>query len=121
MCLELAIKYAEKNPIRARGRNSISRFASVLTDGYNTFIGWNSYKSHTLQARFAKNPEQICIHSEIAAIAKALRFTKGKPLYKYNLYVARLLADGSTGIAKPCAGCQSAILEFGIKQVEWTK
>jgi tRNA(Arg) A34 adenosine deaminase TadA len=131
MSLELAVRHALQNPIKSRGRTSISRFATVLTNGYNTFIGLNSYKSHPLQARFAIKtgfPEKIHIHSEIAAIAQVARqalipnWAKLNPdLSDYRMYIARVLADGSPALARPCPGCMAAITEFGIKHVEWTE
>jgi len=124
MSLELAIRYARDNPIQSRGRSSISRMCTVLTDGRRVFWGWNSYKTSPLQARFSQrtdNPQRICTHSEIAAIAKAVRRGKVTDFSKYKMYVARLLADGTTALARPCVSCQQAIEEFGIQQVEYTE
>jgi tRNA(Arg) A34 adenosine deaminase TadA len=117
--LDLAIKHAEKNPIKSKGRSSISRFAAVLTDGYTTFVGYNSYKSSPLQARFSKNPESVCRHAEVHAIQKAIKGAY-RDLSRYTLYVARLLASGKTALAKPCTVCQEAIKYYGIGKVEYT-
>ena len=119
MSIELAIKEALKNPIRPRGRNSISRFACILTNGRDTFIGLNSYKSHPLQFKFSKDSQKVCIHSEIAALAKASK--EYTDLSKFKMYVARVLADGTPALARPCCICEGAIREFGITQVYWTE
>lgn len=122
MTLELAIKYAKTNPIKSKGRTSISRFAAVLTNGWNTYIGFNTYRTHPLQARFAVKtgyPEKIHCHAEIAAIAKGTK-DRNWNLDDYTLYVARVLADDTPALARPCPGCMSAISEFNIKHVEFT-
>ncbi len=129
MTLQLAIKSALDNPIKARGHQSISRFSAVLTDGYRTFIGLNSYKTCPFQARFAADEHKIHIHAEIAAIKKAFSavysssnlYGDFKPLRNYKMYVARLLADGTPALAKPCMGCMGAIETFGIKHLEYTE
>lgn len=119
MSLEKAIKYAKRNPIKSRGRSSIGRFSAVLTNGYRSFIGFNSYKSSTLQAFFSKDPAKVCTHAEIAAIQKAIKGPY-RDLSGYTMYVARLLADDSPALAKPCLICMKAIQAVGISDVEWT-
>ena len=128
MTLELAVKYALDNPIRPIGRNSISRFASVLSDGRNTFVGFNRYKTHPLQKKFGCNSQSIYVHSEIDAIINAIRELKihrykaqNENLFDdYSMYVARVLGNGTPASAKPCIGCQRALIHFGIKNIEWT-
>lgn len=124
MSLELAIKYAKKNPIRPRGRNTISRFAAVLSGPGGIFVGYNSYKSHPLQARFAKrtgNPEKLSIHAEVSAIVKAVQRGRVRDFSGYRIYVARLLSDGTPALARPCESCLAALSEFGITNVEYTE
>lgn len=123
MSLEQAIKEARRNPIVPMGRTSIGRCAAVLTSGYRTFIGWNSYRSHPLQARFSTKvgePYKIYIHAETAAIVRFLRELSSQELPDYKLYVARVLKDGTPANARPCVGCQSMIAEFNIKEVYYT-
>lgn len=119
MSLSLAIKHAKKNPIKARGRTSMPRLAAVLTDGFSTVVGYNSYKTHPLQARFGTDEHKIHIHAEIAAIrkgsARRIRFKD------FTLYVARVLADGTVANSRPCTGCLAAIKEFGVKKVFYTE
>ncbi len=120
MSLEVAIRYAKKNPITRQGRSGMSRHGAFLTDGHSHFIGWNDYKSHPLQARFNPDvPEKICTHAEISAIARAV--SAGVSDFDgYTMYVARVTADGEPGLARPCPGCWRALIEFGINEVEWT-
>lgn len=122
MTLELAIKCAHLNPIEGRGKNSISRMAAVLTyDNYYTFIGYNQYKTHPLQARYGYNKDAIYLHAEIDAIRQAVAYLQDDNLCRYSMYVARILANGTTALAKPCSGCTKAIKEFNIKYLEWTR
>ena len=77
----------------------------------------NSYtKTHPKQAKFtalAGNPKAIYLHSEIAALVKC----REKP---YKISIVRYLKDGTTGNAKPCAICELAIKESGVKFVEYS-
>lgn len=119
MSLKLAIEHAKKNPIKARGRTSMPRLAAVLTDGYSTVVGYNSYKTHPLQARFGTDEHKIHIHAEIAAIREG---AARRICFKdFTLYVARVLADGTVGNSRPCTGCLAAIKEFGVKRVIYTE
>lgn len=129
MNLEEAIFHARQNPILPVGRNSISRFAAVLTDGSVQIVGMNSYKTHPLQARFATNEESIHIHSEIAAIQNAIKYLARQSgrhykdvtdLSRWSMSVARVLKDGSPAMACPCEGCWRAISTFRIGDVRWT-
>ncbi len=84
-------------------------------------FGFNSYKSHPLQKKFGRNEKAICLHAEIDAIKNALKRVKISDLKRATLYVARIKKDGTIGMAKPCTGCQRAIVAFGIKQVIFTE
>ena len=128
MSLERAVKHALKNPIEAKGRSSISRFGAILSDGFSTYYGWNTYRTHPLQARFAAQtgtPEKIHIHAELSVCIQAakasLKYGKKSDLSGFKLYVARVLANGKPAMAKPCDSCMAALLEFGVSSVEYTE
>lgn len=131
MSLSLALKLARKRQlIVPRGSSSISRMCAVLTDGNSTFHGYNSYRSHPLAKQFSSHPEKICLHAEVDALIKAKSyFTKVAGtrrdsyvnLSDFRMYIARVLADGSPGLAKPCASCQEALRWFQIKDVSYTE
>ena len=80
-------------------------------------VGKNSYvKTHTLQAEYARRvgrDQAIFLHAEIHALVKAR-----EPVHR--LVVLRYDKDGKPANATPCAICQLAIKEFGVKQVEHT-
>lgn len=129
MSLKYAISQALQNPISPIGRNSISRFAAVLTDGNKTYVGWNTYKTHPLQKKFGMNEESVHLHAELAAINGIIRWKAklcGKnydsvtDLSDYKMTIARVLKDGTPAMAMPCEGCQRAIIHYGIRDVKWT-
>jgi hypothetical protein len=104
----------------------------VLTDGVSLFIGRNSYRSHPVAKRFSGTDAKICLHGEIDALVKATNyFTKRSGIHRskafsvdlsgFSISVARVLADGSPALAKPCQSCQRALDHFNIKHVEWTE
>lgn len=80
-------------------------------------VGKNSYtKTHPLQAKYGKKsgkPAAIFMHAELDAIIKAR-----EPVHK--LVVIRYDVHGKPALARPCASCQLAIKEFGVKHVEHT-
>lgn len=80
-------------------------------------VGHNSYvRTHPLQAKYSKKagkPDAIYIHAELAALLKA----RGKV---HKLVVVRYGKNGQPLLAKPCAACQLAINDFGVKLVSYT-
>jgi deoxycytidylate deaminase len=111
MSLDLAIKAALANPIKRA-----PRMAAVIKDRKRLVsIGLNTFKTHPLQAKFGKMDECIYLHAEIAAFVNARCDVTGM-----TLYVARVTRDGKPALAKPCSGCQRAIVQFGFGKVEWT-
>lgn len=83
-------------------------------------LGKNQLKSHPLQAKFGMNEHSIYLHAEIDALIKGVKELNSEQLNKSTLYVARVLRDGTTGLAKPCPGCQRALKSFGIERIVWT-
>jgi tRNA(Arg) A34 adenosine deaminase TadA len=98
-----------------------ARVAAMLLVGKVWHIGFNSLKTHPLMAKFGKNDKAICLHAEVNSIARALRWNTPERLEGSTMYIARAKADGSAGMAKPCEGCQRAIVTFGINSVHWTE
>jgi len=103
-----------------------SRHASaVVYRGRVAGFGFNSMKTHPLQARFRKNPHAIFLHSEVDAIKNSLRHISLTELSKSTLYVVRVKTHNVTqqivqGLACPCEGCAKAIVAFDIKRVVYT-
>lgn len=115
-----------------RGSSSISRVSAVLSDGVASFLGRNSYKSHPVAKKFSETDAKICIHAEVSALIKASSyFTSRAGLHRskalsvdlssFSISVARVLADGSPALARPCQNCQRALDHFNITKIEWTE
>jgi tRNA(Arg) A34 adenosine deaminase TadA len=114
--LSLALKIAEANPVL-----KLPKMGAVVVK-YNKVVavGWNSYKSHPMQARYGRHEMAICTHAEVAAISNALRNLTNEEVANSDLYVARITRTGDVGIAKPCEGCDRVIKKFKIRNVFWT-
>ncbi len=110
---------------RARNVEPVAgaRVAATLVWKGDSWCGINSRKTHPLMAKFGKNEKAICLHAEIDAIKNCMKRVPPQEFENYpaTLYIARAKADGSSGLAKPCEGCQRAIVAFGIEEVYWTE
>jgi len=105
-----------------------SRLAAALV--YKNRIvsyGFNRDKTHTFQAKFAKNEDAIYWHAETNVIYNALKLVDETNLRKMTLYVARAKYavpnsnEWRWGNSKPCEGCMSCITKFGIKKIVYTQ
>lgn len=100
--------------------------SAIVYKGRIVSIGTNKKKSHPFQARFGETEHSIFLHAEISAIKNALREISIDDMKKADLYVCRVKKEKQyskqfvCGIAKPCCGCERAIVEFGIKNVYYT-
>lgn len=114
--LDKAIQYALQNPI-----TSLPRMAAVLEipNIPVLWIGYNKLTTHPLQKEFGRNASAIYLHAEIDAIVRALEEVS-VPFHDAHMYVARVWKNGTPALAKPCVGCERAIVHFGITHVEWT-
>lgn len=111
-----AIALAKQNEIQ-----NLPRLAAIIVKKRQILgIGFNQRRSHPLMFRFSKSPVKIALHAEIAAIVSALRNHNEEELKGAEIYIARVLKDGSTAAAKPCIVCQSALDAYGI-QAHWTE
>jgi len=88
--------------------------------------GWNSNKTHPVQAHYnqyrklrpstAPSPAQL--HAETAALVQ-LR-NEDIPWDKVDVFVYRLRRDYPHGLEKPCAACQRYMRDLGIRSVWYT-
>lgn len=70
-------------------------------------VGINQQKTHT------KSPSRYkTIHAETHALLRAGAGARGG-----TIYVARILADGSLGISRPCLDCQALLDAAGIRKM----
>ena len=117
MNLELLMKLARLHS----GCAGAKVVASIEKNGRTISVGYNRRKTHPLAKKFGKNSEAIFLHAEVDAIVKAIQIYGADGLRGSTLRVARVLKDGSAALARPCEGCQRAIVAFEIGEVEWTK
>lgn len=91
--------------------------------GHILSIGKNSYeKTHPFQAFHAQKvglPEKQFCHAEIAAMLKCKSLNRMH--LAHTIKVIRLTKSGEEAMAKPCPICQSALEDFGIKNIIYTE
>jgi tRNA(Arg) A34 adenosine deaminase TadA len=75
-------------------------------------LGTNARKSHPLQKQFTHRPH---LNSWRHAEVHSLSLARPEDLEGNDIYVCRVLMDGSLGNSKPCPGCMSALKHFNIK------
>jgi deoxycytidylate deaminase len=85
----------------------------ILSSGENSFE-----KTHPKQARMAKRvgqPLRQYLHAELQAIIRL----RGREV-PYKIFIERYDCQGNPKMAKPCKICELAIIEAGIKRIEFT-
>ena len=109
-------------------RNNQFKFGAGIVYKNNLIAtGVNSYKTHPLMAQWGQNEDSICLHAEIDAIKNALKLITPRQLAKCDIYIVRVKRPEPnskgwiTGLAKPCKGCRRAIVNFGLRNVYYTK
>lgn len=97
--------------------------AGVAIKGQLISTGRNQRRTHPFQKQFSKNDHAIFLHAETCAISNSLNHVDKEDLKKATLFIHRVKLPSKDskeyvdGLAKPCAGCMSAIVAFGIKRV----
>lgn len=81
-------------------------------------------KSHPFQKMYSKHPAAIYIHAEVDAIKNAVnQRIEPEIISKSTLFVARqkiIDKKWTSGLARPCCGCQRCVSAFDIKQVVYS-
>lgn len=84
---------------------------AVITQGSRIIsVGTNKYKTHPLQRNHHTNELATSIHAELDAVLRA-PYAKRRGS---QISIARLLDDGTSGIARPCKFCRELLLDSGI-------
>jgi deoxycytidylate deaminase len=84
-------------------------------------VGYNNIRSHPFQKMHSRCEHKIALHAEMDAINKALKIIPEEQLKRTEIYVARILKNGSPAKAKPCTYCQAALDSYGIQSAYWTE
>lgn len=100
--------------------------AVLIYKGKVVSVGWNSTKTSPLQRQLNRyrgynvdaSEAHNTLHAEVSCLTKAkdLDIDWGRA----NLFIYRIKKDGSSGLAKPCKGCQALIKSMGIKNVYYS-
>ncbi len=85
-------------------------------------IGFNQLKTHPLQKKHADKVWRMGAHAEIHAISRAFGqcYLSADEFRKSAVYVARARMDGTQGLARPCPGCMSCMMSYGIPECWYT-
>lgn len=79
----------------------------------SVWFAHNSYRTHPQMKRsFANGNDSYCCHAELNALAKVPRQSRNK----VQLYVFRVLRNGTLTMGKPCTICQKYLFYQGVKQ-----
>jgi deoxycytidylate deaminase len=106
--LNLALKIAAKSD------HPFYRMGAVLVKGNRVIsIGLNKHKTNPNQLSHHGAGYAGSIHAELDAMIS--NNTVG-----CDLYVARIMANGTAGMAKPCQNCMKLCYAYGIKKVFFT-
>ncbi len=107
----LASTIAAKSPSRFRLGAVLVKRNRVLS------VGWNNMsKSHPLQQKYCDHDHALGLHAEVhSCLGVSLPELNGA-----NMYVARVLRDGTLALAKPCRVCQRFLISVGIRKVTYT-
>lgn len=95
---------------------STYKVGAIIFDGSKIFSkGNNHVKSSPLGRQFFKDGSH---HAEIMAVTGMIH--KPYLMEGLDIFVCRLMANGSFGMAKPCPMCTCVLYKMGIKRAYWT-
>lgn len=106
--------------LSSEGVKSSKHSAAIVNRGRIISFGINHLKSHPFQKQYSRTSDCIYFHAETHAIYNALKNISIDELSKCDLYVLRVMHDGSLSESCPCSGCKKAIKAFNIKNVFYT-
>lgn len=73
-------------------------------------------KTHPITKKFNKLPFDVGQHAEM----NACMGVDPVDMVGAEIYVFRILKDGSQAIAKPCKMCKNYLISVGVKKVHYT-
>lgn len=107
--LSIALKVAENSECRVKHGAVFVKNGNVLA------IGVNKSRNHpNILGPFIQH--NASRHAEIVA---GMRMPPDK-LRGSTLYSARVLRDGTAGLARPCPNCQDRLDRWGVKKIVFT-
>ena len=109
--VELAIKVAKESTHRFRVGAVIYDKDNVLGYGFNNHLKTHPKSPHPFKTR----------HAEFDALVYALSRNWEDNIARASIYVHRLKADDSPGMAKPCRYCDWMLNQIQIKKRYWSE
>ncbi|MGW6217624.1 deaminase [Streptomyces sp. NPDC055109] len=101
--MEIALRQASRSQCRYK-------VGAVLASGNRILAASSNTRRNSPLVDF----RHATFHAEEAALRKAQR-TSGT-----TIYVARISADGSAAMARPCIRCQDALTRASVRRVTYT-
>lgn len=93
-----------------------NKMVAILLKGRRIVAyGYNSEKTHPLGKKITEYHDLYCsgkTHAEVAALSRGRSGDR--------IFVARVKADGSFGLARPCPVCQLILKQQGVKHAIYT-
>lgn len=109
--IKLARSMAFKSRSRFRLGAVLVKKKRVVSTGYNQMK-----KTHPQMQKFCRQRHTLGLHAEVhCAIGVPMADLDGA-----ELYVARVLRDGSTALARPCGVCREFLRSVGVRLVSYT-
>lgn len=112
----LAIREAETSTDRFRVGAVVYRGSRILGLGFNSMDKTHPKSPHPYHS----------IHAEFDALLDAVNsqaytsFNWSETLHGADIYVHRLKADGTPGLAKPCVYCYQMLRMAGIRKIGYS-
>lgn len=106
--------------ISSGGVKSSNHAAAVVRKGEIIAFGINQMKSHPFQKKYGRTNDCIYFHAETHSIFNSLKKVHVDDLKKCDLYVIRVLKNGTMSESCPCSGCKKAINWFNIRNVYYS-
>jgi pyrimidine deaminase RibD-like protein len=101
--MEKAIELAHSSKCRHKHGCVVVKNGKIISKATNKKVGDPSVEF------------RLALHAEFAAVVAAGTHAAGS-----TVYVARVQADGSTALSKPCKKCENMMKRSGVSKVVWT-
>lgn len=107
------------------GSSSVKIGCIIAYKGSILAKGWNTDKTHSVQARYNKwrykesnryLPAKL--HSELAALRRIKYLNID--FSKVHIYIYREYQNGKLALCRPCNACFAAIKQMGIRHIHYT-
>ena len=109
--INIAIKQSGLSKHRFRLGAVVYKRLKVMGFGYNDHIRTHPMSPHPFKTK----------HAEFSALLNAVGRYGANCTSNSSVYVYRMRADGSSGLAEPCKFCYKMLKLAGINEIFWSK